>query len=154
MHIFSFNKEPHPPTASMRTVSNLSPPPPAQVRILPKIRMVAEGFANKDGVWSLQNEATKERTAQAFLRVDDEALKSFENRVRQVSGAPAPPPLAVLHAPLILGGTQAMPACTCHLHLTSHLVLRHTIFTERLPLSAVQLGGTCSVCVFCCCPCS
>ena len=55
-----------------------------QVRILPKIRMVAEGFANKDGVWSLQNEATKERTAQAFLRVDDEALKSFENRVRQV----------------------------------------------------------------------
>jgi hypothetical protein len=54
------------------------------VRILPKIRMVAEGFANKDGVWSLQNEATKERTAQAFLRVDDEALKSFENRIRQV----------------------------------------------------------------------
>ncbi len=46
--------------------------------------MVAEGFANKDGVWSLQNEATKERTAQAFLRVDDEALKSFENRIRQV----------------------------------------------------------------------
>ena len=37
----------------------------AQVRILPKIRMAAEGFANKDGVWSLQNEATKERTAQA-----------------------------------------------------------------------------------------
>ncbi|CAL8460792.1 g323 [Coccomyxa elongata] len=55
-----------------------------EVRILPKIRMVAEGFANKDGVWSLQNEATKERTAQAFLRVDDEALKSFENRIRQV----------------------------------------------------------------------
>ena len=63
--------------------------PGAQVRILPKIRMVAEGFANKDGVWSLQNEATKERTAQAFLRVDDEALKSFENRVRQVRARPA-----------------------------------------------------------------
>ena len=60
-----------------------------QVRILPKIRMVMENFANKDGVWSLQNEATKERTAQAFLRVDDEALKSFENRVRQV-GHPSP----------------------------------------------------------------
>eukprot|EP00884_Botryococcus_braunii_P011285 jgi/Botrbrau1/20157/Bobra.0173s0058.1 len=55
-----------------------------EVRILPKIRMATEGFANKDGVWSLQNEATKERTAQAFLRVDDEALKSFENRVRQI----------------------------------------------------------------------
>ena len=38
--------------------------------------MVSEGFANKDGVWSLQNETTKERTAQAFLRVDDEALKA------------------------------------------------------------------------------
>ena len=38
--------------------------PPPQVRILPKIRMAAEGFANKDGVWALQNIATKERTAQ------------------------------------------------------------------------------------------
>lgn len=46
--------------------------------------MVTEGFANKDGVWALQSLATKERTAQAFLRVDDEALKSFENRVRQI----------------------------------------------------------------------
>ena len=55
-----------------------------EVRILPKVRMAAEGFANKDGVWSLQNEATKERTAQAYLRVDDEGLKAFENRVRQV----------------------------------------------------------------------
>ena len=42
----------------------------AQVRILPKIRMAAEGFANKDGVWSLQNEATKERTAQARLPLE------------------------------------------------------------------------------------
>ena len=134
----------------------------AQVRILPKIRMAQDGLASKDGVWKLQNEATKERTAQvppcflcsaplplcecklaytscavlqmqpaaglvarssssksshscrtaswccsrashllgplfrlrgkaetahavqAFLRVDDEALKSFENRVRQI----------------------------------------------------------------------
>lgn len=48
--------------------------------------MAAEGFANKDGVWALQNIHTKERTAQAFLRVDDEALKSFENRIRQVRG--------------------------------------------------------------------
>ncbi|KAL0026492.1 hypothetical protein WJX77_002478 [Trebouxia sp. C0004] len=55
-----------------------------EVRILPKVRMAEQGFANKDGVWSLQNEFTKERTAQAFLRVDDEALKSFENRIRQV----------------------------------------------------------------------
>jgi hypothetical protein len=57
--------------------------PPKQVRILPKCRMSSEHFAAKDGVWALQNLATKERTAQAFLRVDDEALKTFENRIRQ-----------------------------------------------------------------------
>ena len=45
-------------------VSDLPFLPPPQVRILPKIRMAAEGFANKDGVWALQNIATKERTAQ------------------------------------------------------------------------------------------
>ena len=49
----------------MTSVRWLTSHPTAQVRILPKIRMAAEGFANKDGVWSLQNEATKERTAQA-----------------------------------------------------------------------------------------
>ena len=35
-------------------------------------------------MWNLQNETTKERTAQAFLRVDNKSLRSFENRVRQV----------------------------------------------------------------------
>ena len=56
-----------------------------EVRILPKIRMTQEAFSNtKDGVWNLQNEQTKERTAVAFLRVDDEHMKIFENRVRQI----------------------------------------------------------------------
>jgi len=55
-----------------------------EVRILPKIRALNEAFSNKDGVWNLQNESTKERTAQAFLRVDEEALKRFENRVRMI----------------------------------------------------------------------
>lgn len=55
-----------------------------EVRILPKIRIEAESFVHKDGVWALQNEVTKERTAQAFLRVDDAGLKAFENRIRQV----------------------------------------------------------------------
>lgn len=55
-----------------------------EVRILPKCRAAAEGVAHKDGVWALQNEATKERTAQAFLRVDDEGMKAYENRVRQI----------------------------------------------------------------------
>lgn len=44
-----------------------------EVRILPKIRtMSGEQFSLKDAVWNLTNEQTKERTAQAFLRVSDE----------------------------------------------------------------------------------
>ena len=55
-----------------------------EVRILPHIRAGSESFGEKDGVWALQNEATKERTATAFLRVDDEHLKLFETRIRQI----------------------------------------------------------------------
>jgi len=55
-----------------------------EIRILPKCRSNADEFMNRDGVWSLQNEATKERTAQAFLRVSDDALKKYENRVRMI----------------------------------------------------------------------
>jgi pre-mRNA-processing factor 8 len=55
-----------------------------EVRILPRCRTQQEGFASKEGVWALTNEVTKERTAQAFLRVDDDALKAFENRIRQI----------------------------------------------------------------------
>jgi pre-mRNA-processing factor 8 len=58
-----------------------------EVRVLPKCRMnfaAGDEFLQRDGVWALQNEATKERTAVAFLRVDDDSLKLFENRVRQV----------------------------------------------------------------------
>jgi hypothetical protein len=40
-----------------------------EVRIRPKVRMHMEQPAHKDGVWNLQNETTKEMTAQAFLRV-------------------------------------------------------------------------------------
>lgn len=46
--------------------------------------MVHEEFTHKDGVWNLQNEVTKERTAQCFLRVDEESLGKFHNRVRQI----------------------------------------------------------------------
>eukprot|EP00457_Paulinella_chromatophora_P000102 gb/GEZN01000102.1/.p1 GENE.gb/GEZN01000102.1/~~gb/GEZN01000102.1/.p1 ORF type:complete len:2329 (-),score=298.26 gb/GEZN01000102.1/:74-7060(-) len=55
-----------------------------EVRIVPKIRMVREEFSLRDGTWNLQNENTKERTAVAFLRVDDEALDTFNNRVRNI----------------------------------------------------------------------
>lgn len=44
-----------------------------EVRILPKIRTTSgEQFSIKDSVWNLTNEQTKERTAQAFLRVSDD----------------------------------------------------------------------------------
>jgi pre-mRNA-processing factor 8 len=55
-----------------------------EVRIAPRCRAGAAGAAARDGVWALQDEATKERTAQAHLRVSDDGLKAFENRVRQV----------------------------------------------------------------------
>lgn len=55
-----------------------------EVRILPKIRAVREEFTLKEGVWNLINESTKERTAQAFLRVGDESAQKFHNRIRQI----------------------------------------------------------------------
>ncbi|GBE78446.1 hypothetical protein SCP_0113350 [Sparassis crispa] len=56
-----------------------------EVRILPKIRtMGGERFSLKDTVWNLTNEQSKERTAQAFLRVSDEGVQQFNNRIRQV----------------------------------------------------------------------
>jgi pre-mRNA-processing factor 8 len=54
------------------------------VRILPKIRSTGDEFAPRDGVWRLQNEVSKEITAVAFLRVDEESQKKFENRIRQI----------------------------------------------------------------------
>ena len=55
-----------------------------EIRILPKIRAVNEEFSLRDGVWNLVNEQTKERTAQAFLRVDERSIQAFNNRIRQV----------------------------------------------------------------------
>eukprot|EP00124_Ichthyophonus_hoferi_P001223 Ihof_evm3s59 gene=Ihof_evmTU3s59 len=55
-----------------------------ELRIVPKVRMIGEELTHKDGVWNLQNEITKERTAQAFLRVDDDSLEKFNNRIRQI----------------------------------------------------------------------
>lgn len=55
-----------------------------EVRILPKLRLLGEEFTQRDGVWKLQNENTKEITAHAFLRVDEESMKKFENRVRSI----------------------------------------------------------------------
>ena len=49
-----------------------------EIRILPKIRqMNGEQFSLKDGVWNLTNEQTKERTAQAFLRVSDDGKSKY-----------------------------------------------------------------------------
>lgn len=55
-----------------------------EIRILPKIRSLNEEFTLKDGVWNLVNEQTKERTAQAYLRVDQESMDKFHNRIRQI----------------------------------------------------------------------
>ncbi|PNX59917.1 pre-mRNA-processing-splicing factor 8-like protein, partial [Trifolium pratense] len=48
--------------------------------------MIQEGFSNtRDGVWNLQNEQTKERTAVAFLRVEDEHIKMTQKRLGQLA---------------------------------------------------------------------
>ena len=54
-----------------------------ECRILPKCRVTYEEIAHQDGVWNLQNEV-KERTAQCFLKVDEESQQRFHNRVRQI----------------------------------------------------------------------
>ncbi|KAF1955064.1 PROCN-domain-containing protein [Byssothecium circinans] len=55
-----------------------------EVRILPKIRNLSEEFPTKDSVWSLVDNATKERTAHAFLQVTEEDVAKFNNRIRQI----------------------------------------------------------------------
>ncbi|KAI3379717.1 hypothetical protein SNEBB_004371 [Seison nebaliae] len=57
-----------------------------ECRILPKCRTSIDIPTNihKDGVWNLQNDITKERTAQCFLRVDTDSMNRFHNRVRQI----------------------------------------------------------------------
>ena len=51
---------------------------------LPKIRMASDEATNRDGIWNLQNEVTKERTAQCFLKVDEDSMQKFHNRIRQI----------------------------------------------------------------------
>lgn len=56
-----------------------------EVRILPRVRTEhGEQYTLKDGVWNLVQESTKERTAQAFLRVSDQGINEFNNRIRQI----------------------------------------------------------------------
>ncbi|KJP88372.1 pre-mRNA-processing-splicing factor 8 [Plasmodium fragile] len=40
--------------------------------------------SEKEGTWKLQNEVTKEITAEAYLKVSENSMKRFENRVRQI----------------------------------------------------------------------
>nr|VZH89356.1 unnamed protein product [Spirometra erinaceieuropaei] len=57
-----------------------------ECRILPACRMPSQASTANlpSGVWHLQNEVTKERTAQCYLRVDEESMQRFHNRVRQI----------------------------------------------------------------------
>jgi pre-mRNA-processing factor 8 len=52
--------------------------------IRPKVRTTHEEFTHRDGVLDLQNVVTKERTSQCFLRVDEESMAKFHNRVSQI----------------------------------------------------------------------
>ncbi|KAJ2508205.1 pre-mRNA-splicing factor 8, partial [Coemansia sp. RSA 1939] len=55
-----------------------------EVRILPKCRQLTDGVTAQDGTWSLINDRSKERTATAFLRVDEQSIQRFNNRIRQI----------------------------------------------------------------------
>ncbi|KAF1831393.1 PROCN-domain-containing protein [Decorospora gaudefroyi] len=55
-----------------------------EVRILPKTRNLSGEFPVKDSVWSLVDNSTKERTADAFLQVTEEDIQKFNNRIRQI----------------------------------------------------------------------
>jgi len=61
-----------------------------EVRILPRVREGGVGdwsgrtSPHGDGVWTLQNEDSKERTANAFLRVSEQGIMAFDNRIRQI----------------------------------------------------------------------
>lgn len=97
-----------------------------QVRILPKCRMHSEGFASKDGVWQLQNRHSKERTAQAFLRVSDEAMKTFENRIRQVlmsSGSTTFTKIANKWNTALIGLMTYYREAAIHTQVRTHLLL-------------------------------
>ena len=54
-----------------------------EVRILPKCRNEEE-FNEREDIWTLRNNETQEKTAQAYLQVSDESITSFENRIRQI----------------------------------------------------------------------
>lgn len=55
-----------------------------EVRILPKCRVTNNETQTRDSVWDLINEESKERTAYAFLRVSDDDIAKFNNRIRQI----------------------------------------------------------------------
>lgn len=55
-----------------------------EVRILPKSRVTNNETQTRDSVWDLIQEDSKERTAYAFLRVSEDDIAKFNNRIRQI----------------------------------------------------------------------
>lgn len=55
-----------------------------EVRILPCCRLVHEASFQVDRGWQISKLVNSENDAYAFVRVGDEAMKQFENRIRQV----------------------------------------------------------------------
>ncbi|KAK6462751.1 putative pre-mRNA splicing factor [Scheffersomyces coipomensis] len=54
-----------------------------EVRIIPKCRSKEE-LSSQEGVWDLVDHTTKQRTAKAYLQVSQEAIDSFNSRIRQI----------------------------------------------------------------------
>ena len=83
--------------------------------------MTQEAFSNtRDGVWNLQNEQTKELIAVAFLRVDDEHMKVFENRVRQILMSSGSTTFTKI---VNKWNTALIGVCSCFSRLYSYFIL-------------------------------
>ncbi|CAI5756086.1 unnamed protein product [Candida verbasci] len=54
-----------------------------EIRIMPKVRANENSFS-QEGTWDLIDQASKERTAKAYLQVSQDAISHFNNRIRQI----------------------------------------------------------------------
>jgi len=65
----------------------------SEIRILPKTLTFQEEFTRREGVWMLQDGATKEMTSHALLKVGDETHGQFKDRCRAILMASGSMPL-------------------------------------------------------------
>ncbi|CAI7718098.1 pre-mRNA-processing-splicing factor 8, putative [Plasmodium vivax] len=76
-YINEYGKKDHPPGKDPSSTTSADQPGGGE-------KNVVVSSSEKEGTWKLQNEVTKEITAEAYLKVSENSMKRFENRVRQI----------------------------------------------------------------------